>query len=174
MYILVTIIGILLISLDQVTKYLAYTKLRFIDEIKIIDGVFRLKYVENRGAAFGIFQGARWIFVVITIVVLAVIIYQYIKLPKNKVYSWVRTSLVLVFAGAVGNFIGRFFDGYVVDFFDFYLINFPVFNIADIYIVTGAVLMGILFVFFVKDEGGSAKEHLPEDNMDEDESSVKE
>jgi signal peptidase II len=72
-------------------------------------------------------------------------------MPKTKVYHWVRVALILIAAGAVGNFIDRLLNGYVIDFLYFALIDFPVFNVADIFVVCGSFLLGIVVIFFVKD-----------------------
>ncbi len=152
MGILAIVLAVALIAIDQITKYVALVKLKPINSMTIIDGIFNLTYVENRGAAFGIMQDMRWFFVVLTFFFLCGIIYYYLKLPKERPYGFVRFSLVLVFAGAIGNFIDRVLRGYVVDFFHASFINFPVFNMADIYLVVGTILLAILLVFFIKDD----------------------
>lgn len=152
MYVAIVIFVCALVGVDQFSKYLAVNILKPQNTISIIDNIFSLTFVENRGAAFGIFQGRTTILSVITIFIVIGIIYFYIKLPKNKVYTWLRFSLILIISGALGNFIDRVRQGYVVDFFHATFINFPVFNIADIYVVTGAILMAILVIFFIKEE----------------------
>ena len=117
-------------------KYWALIKLFAIGTIPLIDGVFHLTYVENRGAAFGILQDQRWLFLVMTPIILAVLAYvlhkKYIRTELGRV------SVYLIAAGAVGNLIDRAWHGFVVDLFDFRLIHFPVFNVADIYVVIAA------------------------------------
>ena len=147
------LICIAMIVVDQVTKIIAFHHLKPVGSIEIIQSVFSLTFVENRGAAFGILQGARWFFVIMTVLVVIGLIMYYIKLPREgKVYTWLRVSLVMILAGAIGNFIDRFRQGYVIDFFHATFIDFPVFNIADIYLVCGTILLSILTIFFVKDE----------------------
>lgn len=141
-----------LIGIDQFTKYLCVQNMSLGQEIPLIDGVFSLQYIENRGAAFGMLQGARWFFVPLTAVVVIAIAYYYIKIPRTKINSIIRLSLVLITAGAVGNGIDRAVNGYVVDFFYFKLINFAVFNVADALLVCGTILLAVLMLFFVKDE----------------------
>ena len=110
-------------------------------------------FVENRGAAFGILNGARWLFVIITIAVTAVIIYYIAKkMPKTKEYKFLPLSLMLILAGAWGNAIDRLIRGYVVDYFEFTFFSWPVFNVADIYVVVGTVLLAVLLIFVIKDE----------------------
>jgi signal peptidase II len=104
-----------------------------------------LTYVENRGAAFGILQGQRWIFIVLTVVIAAAIAYYLIKIPNKEIF--LKTALSLVLGGAVGNLIDRVRLGYVVDMFDFTLINYPVFNIADSSLVIGSILLGYYLLF---------------------------
>lgn len=146
------IFSILLIVFDQWTKHLAVAKLRGKEAFVLIDGVFELSYLENRGMAWGLLSGGRWLFLAGTIVVLALIVYAFLKAPMTRRYRLLRFVLALVAAGAVGNMIDRMFNGYVVDFFSFVLINFPIFNVADCYVVVGGILFIILFLFYYKEE----------------------
>ena len=82
-----------------------------------------------------------------TIAVLLGIIYYYKHLPKYKPYGFIRIALILISAGAIGNLIDRIRLGFVIDFFDFCLINFPVFNVADICVVIGTILLAWLILF---------------------------
>ena len=147
-----------LISIDQLTKYLAYTLLKPAGTVSLINGVFSLTYVENQGAAFGLFQGARWFFIIITIVVMCGIVYYYRKLPKEKAYNKARFTLVLIAAGALGNFIDRFRNGYVVDFLHARFIDFPVFNVADSYVVIGTIFLAILYIFIYRTDKTAEKQ----------------
>lgn len=142
---------IVLVAFDRATKYAAELYLRPIVTIPVIDGVFSLTYVENEGAAFGMLQGARWFFVVLTIVVLCFMLYYYRRLPNDKPNLYVKLCILFVAAGAIGNFIDRVWRGYVVDFLHFTLIDFPVFNAADCFVSCGAFAMAFLLVFVVKD-----------------------
>lgn len=132
---------ILLLALDQWTKYLAIAHLRDQSAIILIPGVLELQYLENFGAAFGILQNQRWLFVLLCCIFLAVAVYFYGKLPSKKEYWLFRVMTVLLAAGAVGNLIDRVMRGYVVDFIYFSLIDFPIFNFADCCVVTGGILM---------------------------------
>jgi len=151
-FMLPVIFCLLLIIVDQVTKYFAYTRLQPVGSITVIEGVFSFTYLENHGAAFGLFQGARWFFVVITILIICGMIYYYVKLPKEKSYNKARFALLLVMSGAVGNFIDRVRNGFVIDFFHATFIDFPVFNVADSLVVIGVFLMFILLIFVYKEE----------------------
>ncbi len=143
---------ILLIGIDQITKYIALTNLKPIGSTVFINGFMDFTFVENRGAAFGILEGQRWFFVVITVIISVAIIYAFFKLPSKKEYMWLRVSFVLILAGAIGNVIDRFFRGYVVDFFEFTFVKWPVFNVADIYVVVGTLLFAFLLLFVIKEE----------------------
>lgn len=146
------IAALVMIVLDQVVKYWALTSLQAQHTIPLIENVFHLTYVENRGAAFSLLAqfDSRWIFValavIITIVIFIVLRIDYIQTALG------RWSLVLVAAGALGNAIDRVIHGFVVDLFDFRLIHFPVFNMADIFICVGGVLFVIYFMFQHKDK----------------------
>lgn len=144
--------AVLLILLDQFTKYLAVKNLKGASSIQILPGVFELSYLENHGAAFGILQGQRSFLIILTVVVLILVGYLYFHISENKRYFCIRIITVLLISGAIGNFIDRCVYQYVIDFFYFKLINFPVFNVADIYVVMAAVLLIISFCFYYKEE----------------------
>ena len=147
-----TLAMFLLVILDQVTKQLAVRYLKDQPAIPILPNVFELHYLENRGAAFGILQGQKNLFVVLTIVTLTALIYLYIRIPKENRYLYIHLLLILLIPGAIGNFIDRCTNDYVIDFFYFKLIDFPVFNMADIYVSVATVLVVILFCFYYKEE----------------------
>lgn len=139
-----------LVGIDQWTKSLAVAKLQ--SPIELIKGVFEFAYVENRGAAFGILQNHQMMFAAFTVIVVILIFAFYLKIPQGKKYLPLNISLVVLIAGAIGNFIDRIYLGYVVDFLYFKLINFPVFNVADIYVTCSAFLLVILVMFVYKEE----------------------
>lgn len=143
---------VLLILLDQVTKLLALQNLIGQNPVTLIPDVFQLLYVENRGAAFGILQNRQWVFLIITVIVLAALVWALPKIPQERHFLPLTLCLCFIGAGAVGNMIDRIFRGYVVDFFYFKLIDFPVFNVADIYVTTAAVILIVLIVFLYKEE----------------------
>ncbi len=145
--------GILLIAFDQWTKMLAVSHLMGKSDYVFIDGVFELHYLENRGAAFGILQDQKVLFVVLTLLILAAIVYIYLcRLPQGRRYLALHIITILFFSGALGNFIDRLAKGFVVDFFYFSLIDFPVFNVADIYVTVAAGLLLVFGIFYYKDE----------------------
>lgn len=150
-YISGAILSILLILLDQVTKQLAVSKLKGQDSFVIIRNVFELHYLENHGAAFGVLQGQKIFFVTITIFMIVLLIYVYGKLPLERRFYPLHGICIALFAGAIGNFIDRILNNYVIDFFYFSLINFPIFNVADIYVTCAMALFIILFLFYYKE-----------------------
>ena len=149
----VIIAAAVLAVIDQISKFAALKYLKPLGSVGFIKGIMNLTFVENRGAAFGMLNGARWFFVIITIAVTAAVL-VYIKkyMPKSREYDYVKVSLALILAGAWGNVIDRLFRGYVVDYFEAIFIKWPVFNVADIYVVCGTILLAIMFIFVIKDE----------------------
>lgn len=151
--ILVAIAGIiLLLVLDQATKYLAVVKLKNQEPFVIIRNVFELQYLENQGAAFGVLQGKKALFIILTIVFLAFICYFYFRMIGERKFRTLQILMVFLTAGAIGNMIDRIWHNYVIDFFYFVLIDFPVFNVADIYITVSCIIFLILFLFYYKEE----------------------
>ena len=144
--------AIVLIALDVWTKHLAVLRLKGQSPIVLWDGVFELHYLENRGAAFGILQGQKAVFLVCTLLILILIVFFYNRLPAGKRFFMMRLVAVFLAAGAVGNLIDRMRYSYVVDFLYFKLIDFPVFNVADCYVTVGAVLLAVLILFVYKEE----------------------
>ncbi len=129
-----------LVVLDQIVKGWAVERLKGQAAIALWPGVFELSYVENRGAAFGMLQGQRWLFAVLTVAVILGLIFVYFRLLPERKFRLTRSCCIGVMAGAIGNLIDRIWLQYVVDMFYFKLIDFPVFNVADCYVVVGAFL----------------------------------
>lgn len=143
---------LLLIFFDQFTKYLAVVKLKYNPPYVLIDGVLELNYLENKGAAFGMLQDKKTLFIFMAVIMLTVVFYVLFKLPDEKKFvSW-QVFLCLICAGGVGNMIDRVRFDYVVDFIYFVLIDFPVFNLADILITIGTALFFIVIIFLTKEE----------------------
>lgn len=143
---------LVLLFLDQLTKALAVIHLKGNIPFPILKNIFVLQYLENRGAAFGILEGQKWFFVLITVIFLIALIYVYQIIPIETKFNFLRVILVLFVSGAIGNFIDRVKNNYVVDFFYFMPINFPIFNVADIYVTIGAFLLIISVLFYYKEE----------------------
>lgn len=147
--ILVFILTLVLIIIDQLSKYAAIKYLKHQKPIIIIENFLQFNYVENRGAAFGILQGKRVLFLLITITVVLVIGFYLVKY-YYQMTPLTRVSFAMLMAGAIGNLIDRIRFGYVVDFISVKLINrydFPVFNIADICVVISTIFIVYLVLF---------------------------
>lgn len=142
----------LLIIFDQWTKSLAVANLMNQEPFVIIPEVFQLRYLENRGAAFGMMQGQKAFFLITALIAVIAIAYAYFKLPWEKRFHPLRAVGLFIAAGAVGNMIDRVMLGYVVDFFYFELIDFPIFNVADIYVTCATAVLAILILFYYKEE----------------------
>ena len=143
---------LVLIMLDQLAKHEALLQLKDHSSISLIAGVLELAYVENRGMAFGMLEGRQFLFVGMCVIFCIALIWIFVRIPKNRYYLPLLLTGAALFGGAAGNFIDRLFRGYVVDFIYFSLIDFPVFNIADIYVVCGGIVLVLLVVFKYKDE----------------------
>lgn len=141
-----------LTAIDQWTKRLAVLHLKGQAPFVLWEGVFELDYLENRGAAFGIFQGQKAAFLICTVLILGLVALYYCRLPKGRRFAPTRLVGILLAAGAVGNMIDRAVNSYVVDFLYFKLIDFPVFNVADCYVTVGAALLALLILFYYKEE----------------------
>ena len=142
--------AVLLVGLDQLTKYWAQ-KYLLDGPFVIWDGVFELHYSTNTGAAFGILQDKRGFFLVCTCIILAAVLYLYRKIPATKKYLPLNAVCVTVFAGAIGNFLDRLRLEYVIDLLYFKLIRFPVFNVADCYVTISCAVFAYLIFFYYKE-----------------------
>ncbi|MDF2844722.1 MAG: hypothetical protein K0R00_3148 [Herbinix sp.] len=146
------IIFIVLIAIDQVSKYWVRTDLINRDSLPIIPDVLKLQYHTNTGAVWGIMGGKVEFLRIFTLIVLVLILFFYTRIPREKRFRPLSIIIVFILAGAVGNLIDRFALGHVVDFIYFELINFPLFNFADICLTVSSVLLFILAIFYYKDE----------------------
>lgn len=143
---LYAIVAVIALIIDQAVKY--WTSANIIvntGKVTLIPGFIHLANVHNYGAAFSFLEGARWFFVVLCVLFVALVIFV---LAKNIISTPVaRWMAVLVMAGAVGNCIDRIVCGYVVDMFEFEFFTFPVFNVADIFITCGAIAFCLCVLF---------------------------
>ncbi|MBO4750224.1 MAG: signal peptidase II [Lachnospiraceae bacterium] len=146
------LLAVLLIAFDQWTKALAIAKLKGSDPFVILRNVFELEYLENRGSAFGMFQGKKIFLLIVGVILMAFLLYFLYKAPATKRFVPLRLLAVFIMAGGIGNMIDRFVLGYVVDFFSFVLIHFPVFNVADVYITVSTILLAVFLIFVYKEE----------------------
>jgi signal peptidase II len=169
------IVIVILVAIDQLTKYLASTVLTQHGPLAIWPGVFELRYLENQSAAFGFdlvsflqdkvqfsyfiehpdafLRFKMSVFAIITIAVCIFLLRVFRRVPDGKKRFLPMDCILIAFiAGAIGNCIDRIFHGYVVDFFYFCLINFPIFNVADIYVTVSAFFIVILGLFYYREE----------------------
>ena len=135
------LVALILLSLDQFSKYLIRQNMSLAESIPVIKSIFHITYVENTGIAFGLFPQGQSLFVVISLIIILVIVF----LERRKVLKSARERfcLGLVLGGALGNLIDRLRFGFVIDFLDFRV--WPVFNFADSAVCIG----GILMAFFI-------------------------
>ncbi len=141
-----------LTAADQFTKRLAVGVLRGNENIVLIKGILELEYFENFGAAFNSLVGKRILLILMTVLLSAFLIWKLFRLPDKKRYTGMRVCLCLAAGGALGNLIDRIARGYVVDFIYFTPINFPKFNFADICVTGGVIALGVLLMFYYRDE----------------------
>ncbi len=151
MYFLYLAIVSVLILIDQFTKYLAIEHLMGKGQVEFIPNILNFVYVENRGAAYGMFSNNTFALAIVSLIVTFFLIYILFNSKKYFNFKYIDFVIILIIAGALGNFIDRFFRTYVVDFLEFGFIDFPVFNMADCYVVVGSVLIAIITIFFEKD-----------------------
>jgi len=137
------------VGLDQLTKYLVVANMELHESIAVIPGIFNFTYIQNDGAAFGMLDDQRWIFLVLsTLAIVGILGYMFWKKPQDKL---LLSALILIVSGGIGNMIDRISLGYVVDFIDF--CAFPelwkwVFNVADSFVCVGA---GIMILWLILD-----------------------
>ena len=142
----------LLTGFDQLTTLLAVKNLKGKADIPLIPDVLYFQYLENRGAAFGIFQDRKIFLVLLTSLILVGVCYVLWKIPADKKYIYLKLLCFLITAGGIGNLIDRVRLDYVIDFIYFAPIDFPVFNVADIYVSVGMVFLFTVVLFYYKDE----------------------
>lgn len=138
------VVAFFVMLIDQITKWLVVKKMYLGQSIPLIEGFFFLTSHRNAGAAFGILQGQRLFFILITIIVIIGLVYFLAKGNQKPLVSW---ALALILGGAIGNFIDRVSTGEVVDFFDvkinlgFFYYDYPIFNVADSALVVGVLII---------------------------------
>lgn len=144
-YSLFGLLAVIIAVADQITKIMIQKSFVTGQSVEVIKGVLNFTYVKNEGAAFGIMQGAKAAFIIITVAVFAAAFIYFKKYrPASPLFL---TATAFVLSGAVGNLIDRVVLGYVRDFIDVAFMDFPVFNIADSMICIGALLI-VIYAFF--------------------------
>ncbi len=140
-----------LVAADRFSKLWAVSALKNAAPKGFIPKVLQFSYVENRGIAFGMLQNKHWLVIPVNIVILAVcawIARDFVK-KQQKIPAF---ALCLIASGAIGNLIDKIMLGYVVDFIETVFVDFPVFNLADVFVCTGAALLIVYILFFDKKE----------------------
>ena len=138
---------LILLIIDQYSKFIIHNTLYVGDTIPIIDNFFNLTYVQNRGVAFGLFQGKIDIVSILALIAIGLILFYFCKNFK-KISFLERIAYTMIFAGAVGNMIDRLFRGFVIDMLDFRGIWSFIFNFADVWINIGVILIIIEHLIF--------------------------
>ncbi len=154
-----SLIVVLIIAVDQLTKYWVVNNIGMQDSISVIPKVIDFVYVKNTGAAFSFLSDKNYGIIVLSCIsvlfCIGVILFMIKQKPKNKLLV---ISLALMLSGAIGNGIDRIIKGYVVDFIEMIFIDFPVINIADIAITFGAAMIIIYVLFFDKSKNNEEQE----------------
>lgn len=138
-----------IVAADQITKLLVLAEIPLFGHVDAVPGLFHLTYVQNTGAAFSSFEGMRWMFVVLFIILTVLIFVEYFKKPMPFT-TFERWCIAAIYGGGMGNVIDRVRLGYVVDMIEVDFINFPVFNVADCFITCGCIAMIVHLIFFNK------------------------
>lgn len=160
---IIAIIIALLVGLDQLVKYLVVVYLKPVGSVTIIPKVLNFTYLENNGAAFSIFAGKQIFLIILTsVALLAWTYFLFFKRPKQKLEL---IGMILVLAGGIGNLIDRIANGFVVDYVEFTFVRFAVFNLADIFVTVGFILLFIgVFISEAKKKKGSETSEIEAGN----------
>ena len=146
MYMIGALAAAVILALDQWVKYWITVNLPLGETMPLLPGFMQLRTVHNFGAAWSSFSGMRWLLVGVTsVIVLAV---AYVLVRRIVRHPLGVAACFLILSGGLGNIIDRVRLGYVVDMFDFQFMNYPVFNVADIAVVCGAVLAAVYYLWF--------------------------
>ncbi len=138
----------LIILADQGIKHLMVSYLTLDYTVPLIDGILNLTLIHNYGAAFSILQNRQIILIPITLIVSAVILWLMTKNIKSGHWTMLL-SFALIFSGGIGNLIDRIRLGYVVDYLEIKFFRFPVFNIADMAVVIGSIVL-VIYIMFIE------------------------
>ena len=160
------LIALTVVILDQVSKLLVVNYLKPVDSVTLIKDILKFSYHQNTGAAFGTFSDNRIVFMVASVVIIAVLAYVVYRFHgQNKIFD---ICMGLILGGGVGNMIDRIRLGYVVDFIDFCAFDFwkYVFNVADSAVVIGCIL-SVFFVIFDKKSASMFDKPSGEEKNDE-------
>ena len=142
------IVFIILISIciDQIVKQVIIKNI-LNSSIEIINGVLNFTYVENTGGAYGIGSNNILMFIIINVIIIGILM-KFVISKRDEINNALLIAISLIIAGGIGNLIDRIFRGYVIDFIDINpVFKYPVFNIADIFVVTGCIVIAIDLIY---------------------------
>lgn len=145
------LVALLMVLIDQIIKKWTTSSLQLHESRSGIDGLFDFYYIRNEGAGWGILQGRMWFFYVVTFVIIVYLIYLIYKHRQGSLF--LKCTYGLLLGGAIGNLIDRIINGYVIDMFRLTFMNFPIFNVADMALSIGVVLL-IIQVLMTEDTEG--------------------
>ena len=151
-YILPIILIGILVSIDQLSKSIIRGHFELYESKNIIKKLFSFTYIHNEGMAWGMLEGKRIIFIILTVVILFACFFVYSNIYNISKYAPVKYGIIVLMSGALGNMIDRIEYGYVIDFIEFDFIDFPIFNIADIYVVLSMILLFAVLIFRYSNE----------------------
>ena len=140
------------IAVDQIVKILVRANMTLGEKRPLIPGFVEMYHTENGGASFGILKDARWVFMILSTIALVIMLYVLIRYYKTHVL--LNVSLAFLIGGGIGNMIDRLFvtnaagEKVVTDMFNFTFVDFAIFNVADIFITTGTILLAVFVLFY--------------------------
>ena len=145
-YVLMALGAAVMVGLDQLTKYWTVQNIPLGEQVPVWPGVFHLTHFRNTGMAFSMLEGGRWLFLILTVAVLAALV---VAVAKKWLHHPVAlAAVVFIVGGGIGNMIDRAIHGYVVDMIEVEFMRFAIFNVADSFVCIGAALLVIWAVFF--------------------------
>lgn len=155
----IAIVSVIAFLLDRISKIIMVNNVFKIESltdksaaptITAIDGILNFSYVGNDGIAFGMMPTNRWLLILVCIAILLIIGYIIYKTKPQSMLE--KVSYGMIIGGAIGNIYDRIAHGFVIDFIDVQFINYPTFNVADCFVVVGAILLCVFVLFFDKKE----------------------
>ena len=150
LYLGLGVFSVIIIALDQLTKYLTVAHIPLGETVAAIPGLFHFTYIRNTGASFSMLEGRGWLFVLM--LVLFTIIMAVILKKKWITKPFELWCLAAIWAGGIGNAIDRIRLGYVIDMIEVDFMHFAVFNLADIFITCGCIALIVYVLFFTREK----------------------
>lgn len=157
-YVFLVLVAAAVAVLDQLVKLLVVANIPLGGTVPAIPGLFHLTYLQNTGAAFSMLEGQRTFFLILTLLFLAAVVLCAVKKWLDRPYLWILAAIT---GGAIGNLIDRMAFGYVVDMIELEFMQFAVFNVADMFITCGAVVLAVYALLI--DRTDDKKKEKPDD-----------